>query len=173
MLPVFDSTSVAPPSRAGIERPVTTPRHDPEALVMRDDGAAARQAIGAALAEAERDALRVAVCVGLVEAGTGGEIDAALGASIATRLRRGDSQHRVGDVVVVVGARLAHPADGDRLADRLRASSPEGRMAVGLAVHPVHGADAATLLAAAFASALRMRRDVDEASAAMTDRVVA
>lgn len=118
-------------------------------------------AIGTAVDDARRTGRRAAVClVDLTRTDPQARPSVnALEAAVAGCLRRDDRYVRVGDALVVVAPGLDHPAQGDRLAERLRAVVTTGDRdgAVGMALYPVHGRDAAALLDSARASALRAR----------------
>ncbi len=117
--------------------------------------------IGAAVDDARRSGRRAAVCLvdlSRSDAQARPSVNA-LEAAVAGCLRRADQYVRVGDALVVVAPGLDHPAQGDRLAERLRAVVTTGDRdgVVGMAIYPVHGRDAAALLDSARASALRAR----------------
>jgi hypothetical protein len=121
----------------------------------------AHAAIGVAVDDARRTGRRAAVCVVDVPAGTAAQRPSAamIHADVARTLRPGDHAVRLGEAIVIVASGFDHPAAADRLADRLRAAPlvRDHDAAVGMALYPVHGRDAATLLDSARASALRAR----------------
>lgn len=152
-------------------------RRHPSPVTTAGECAPATRTLDDAIAAARTTGRRVAVCVvglqGLaaLSAGCGpATADAArasVDAAVRGAMRRADAAVAIGRGAVLVVARdLGHPADAERVADRLRAAlspvpgearAPGVRVHVGLAIFPNHGDDARALLAAAEASLGRAR----------------
>lgn len=134
----------------------------PAPIFALDDQAIALRAIEAGVDEARGTGTRAAVCIANLAAidgstAAGSAVLDAADAWLLSRLRANDRLYRVGGTFVIVASGLSHPHEGERLADRVRALPGAGgeTLNVGLAIYPIHGDDATTLLDRARTSAHR------------------